>query len=235
MTRQRQITADTLRSLPSQKVKEIFEVLGPQKTEELKHDWNFWARDAQLEPDRDWNTWFINAGRGFGKTRTGVEWVREQVKLGKKLADQLTDEQIGLISKYYNSLSDKESSELDSQLVQGRNNTELHAMAESMASERKDKIISNNKITLTQKDVVEVNPWINISTRYSIPSVVEATVKSKKDYGLFINIEDGVTGLLHVSEIGEETMTVFNPGDKITVQITRIDEGTMKVFLKMPQ
>ena len=80
MTRQRQITADTLRSLPSQKVKELFEALGPQKTEELKHDWNFWARDAQLEPDGDWNTWFINAGRGFGKTRSGVEWVREQVR-----------------------------------------------------------------------------------------------------------------------------------------------------------
>ena len=96
-------------------------------------------------------------------------------------------------------------------------------------------IISNKKITLTQKDVVDVNPWINISTRYQIPSVVEATVKSKKDYGLFITIEDGVTGLLHISEIGEETMSVFNPGDKITVQITRIDEATMKVFLKMPQ
>ena len=96
-------------------------------------------------------------------------------------------------------------------------------------------IISNKKITLTQKDVVEVNPWINISTRYQIPSVVEATVKSKKDYGLFITIEEGVTGLLHISEIGEETMSVFNPNDKITVQITRIDEGTMKVFLKMPQ
>jgi len=96
-------------------------------------------------------------------------------------------------------------------------------------------IISNNKITLTQKDVVEVNPWINISKRYTIPSVVEATVKSRKDYGLFINIEDGVTGLLHISEMGEETMSVFNPGYKITVQITRIDEATMKVFLKMPQ
>lgn len=96
-------------------------------------------------------------------------------------------------------------------------------------------IISNKKITLTQKDVVDVNPWINISKRYTIPSVVEATVKSKKDYGLFINIEEGVTGLLHVSEIGEETMSLFNPGDKITVQITRIDEATMKVFLKMPQ
>jgi small subunit ribosomal protein S1 len=96
-------------------------------------------------------------------------------------------------------------------------------------------IISNKKITLTQKDVVDVNPWINISKRYAIPSTVEATVKSRKDYGLFINIEDGVTGLLHISEIGEETMSVFNPGDKITVQITRIDEATMKVFLKMPQ
>ena len=96
-------------------------------------------------------------------------------------------------------------------------------------------IISNNKITLTQKDVVEINPWINITKRYAIPSVVEAVVKSRKDYGLFINIEDGVTGLLHISEIGEETMSVFNPGDKITVQITRIDEATMKVFLKMPQ
>lgn len=95
-------------------------------------------------------------------------------------------------------------------------------------------IISNKKITLTQKDVVEINPWINIGQRYQIPSVVEATVKSKKDYGLFITIEDGVTGLLHISEIGEETMSVFNPGDKITVQITRIDEATMKVFLKMP-
>lgn len=80
----RAITAETLRSLPASKVKELFQALGPMKTEELKHDWNFWARDAQLEPEGLWNTWFINAGRGFGKTRTGVEWVREQVKRGKK-------------------------------------------------------------------------------------------------------------------------------------------------------
>ena len=86
MTRpQRKITADTLRQLPSTKVKQLFEELGPQKVEELKHDWNFWARDNQLEPDsKDWNTWFINAGRGFGKTRSGVEWVRENVKRGVK-------------------------------------------------------------------------------------------------------------------------------------------------------
>ena len=81
----RQITADTLRELPKSKVNELFEALGPRKVEELKHDWNFWARDNQLAPEGDdWNTWFINAGRGFGKTRSGVEWVREQVKGGVK-------------------------------------------------------------------------------------------------------------------------------------------------------
>ena len=84
MTQKRAITADILRGLTTKELKSLFENLGPLKTEELKHDWNFWARDAQLEPEGDWNTWFINAGRGFGKTRTGVEWVREQVKKGKK-------------------------------------------------------------------------------------------------------------------------------------------------------
>ena len=86
MTRpQRKITADTLRELPAARVKELFDELGPRKVDELKHDWNFWARDNQLEPDgSDWNTWFINAGRGFGKTRSGVEWVRENVKRGTK-------------------------------------------------------------------------------------------------------------------------------------------------------
>ena len=85
MSAVRKITADALRELPKSKVKDLFEQLGPLKTEELKHDWSFWARDNQLAPEgKDWNTWFINAGRGFGKTRSGVEWVREQVKAGVK-------------------------------------------------------------------------------------------------------------------------------------------------------
>ena len=81
---QRKLTADTLRKLPKDKVDEVFKQLGPKKVEELKHTWSFWARDEQLEPEGDWNVWFLNCGRGFGKTRSGVEWVREQVKKGHK-------------------------------------------------------------------------------------------------------------------------------------------------------
>lgn len=44
---------------------------------EMLHDWRFWARPAQLAPAGDWSVWCVLAGRGFGKTRLGVEWLHE--------------------------------------------------------------------------------------------------------------------------------------------------------------
>jgi len=38
--------------------------------------WRAWARPDQLPPEGEWRTWLILAGRGFGKTRAGAEWVR---------------------------------------------------------------------------------------------------------------------------------------------------------------
>lgn len=55
---------------------------------QLLHDWRFFARESQVAPpDRKddgtlWQIWLILAGRGFGKTRTGAEWIREQIKAG---------------------------------------------------------------------------------------------------------------------------------------------------------
>ncbi|WP_370183976.1 DNA-packaging protein [Alteriqipengyuania sp.] len=42
----------------------------------LAYHWPLWARVEQLAPPGDWHTWLICAGRGFGKTRAGAEWVR---------------------------------------------------------------------------------------------------------------------------------------------------------------
>src|SRR5690349_13032137 len=39
--------------------------------------WEIWARDEQLPPEGAWRVWLISAGRGFGKTRAGAEWVRD--------------------------------------------------------------------------------------------------------------------------------------------------------------
>lgn len=49
----------------------------------LLYDWGFWARSNQLEPSGSWRTWLLLAGRGFGKTRTGAEWVRAMVETGR--------------------------------------------------------------------------------------------------------------------------------------------------------
>lgn len=47
---------------------------------ELEHLWRYWARPNQLPPQGDWYLWLILTGRGWGKTRTGAEWVRREVE-----------------------------------------------------------------------------------------------------------------------------------------------------------
>jgi phage terminase large subunit-like protein len=44
------------------------------------HDWSQWSHAGQRPPPGDWRTWLILAGRGFGKTRAGAEWVRAQAE-----------------------------------------------------------------------------------------------------------------------------------------------------------
>lgn len=47
--------------------------------ESLKFDWRHWARPNQLPPNGDWDIWILLAGRGFGKTRTGAEYIKERM------------------------------------------------------------------------------------------------------------------------------------------------------------
>lgn len=51
--------------------------LSDEEKAELKYHWDFWARPNQKAPPGLWNTWLALAGRGFGKTRMGSEWVRD--------------------------------------------------------------------------------------------------------------------------------------------------------------
>lgn len=49
----------------------------------LSYEWPYLARPSQLAPAGDWRTWLILAGRGFGKTRTGAEFIRAEVEAGR--------------------------------------------------------------------------------------------------------------------------------------------------------
>lgn len=77
--------AERLAKLPENDRRDIVSLLSEDDALALLHDWrNFNARPEQVSPDGEWDIWAIIAGRGFGKTRAGSEWVREQVKSGRK-------------------------------------------------------------------------------------------------------------------------------------------------------
>ncbi len=57
--------------------------LTEQQAHDLLADWRFWARPSQLPPPGEWRFWLLMAGRGFGKTRSGAEYVCEEVQAGR--------------------------------------------------------------------------------------------------------------------------------------------------------
>ena len=79
--------ADTCRAqriadLPQARRLAWIDRLTPAQQNRVAHRWSLWARSLQLPPPGDWRVWLLLAGRGFGKTRSGAEFVRARVKGG---------------------------------------------------------------------------------------------------------------------------------------------------------
>lgn len=80
-----QSQADRLANLPESERAAFVTSLSDQEAKALFYDWRgFQARPEQIAPGGDWDIWLALAGRGWGKTRAGAEWVREQVESGAR-------------------------------------------------------------------------------------------------------------------------------------------------------
>lgn len=77
-------------SLENEERHAFLAALSESEKAELRFHWKLWARAEQLPPPGEWQTWLICAGRGFGKTRAGAEWVRH-------IAKRNTDARIALV------------------------------------------------------------------------------------------------------------------------------------------
>jgi phage terminase large subunit-like protein len=82
---------ELLSSLTDEEKLKVISSLSDEEAIAILYDWHIWARPQQLPPEGDWNTWLILAGRGFGKTRTGAEWVR-------MMAESTPDARIALLA-----------------------------------------------------------------------------------------------------------------------------------------
>ncbi len=79
-----QSPAEALAGLPLNERMQWLSTLGPAEQAALEYEWGFWARPNQREPKVPYKVWLILSGRGYGKTKTAAETVRNWVESGEK-------------------------------------------------------------------------------------------------------------------------------------------------------
>ncbi len=94
-----------------------------------------------------------------------------------------------------------------------------------------------NKVALSLKKMCS-NPWETITERYQPGQVVEAVVKNIVSYGVFVRLEEGVDGLIHVSELGGNgdkvsPWDVLEENQKIRVEIIHLDPKEQRLGLSL--
>lgn len=97
----------------------------------------------------------------------------------------------------------------------------------------------NAKVSLGLKQITD-NPWSDIYDKYPTGSTAKGKVVNVMPYGVFVEIEKGIEGLLHSSEITWQKKLVnpqemFNVGDEIEVQIINVDQDSKRISLSMKQ
>ena len=92
------------------------------------------------------------------------------------------------------------------------------------------------KISLGIKQLVP-DPWDRIPYDYPVGKVVDGKILKVLDFGAFVELEKGVEGLVHVSEISddhvEDPRTILTAGQDVKVQILHADQGERKIALSM--
>ena len=96
-----------------------------------------------------------------------------------------------------------------------------------------------NRVSLGMKQLGD-DPWVNLSRRYPTRTRVQAVVTNLTDYGCFAEIEEGVEGLVHVSEMDWTNKNIHPSrvvavGDQIEVMILDIDEERRRISLGIKQ
>jgi len=95
------------------------------------------------------------------------------------------------------------------------------------------------RISLGLKQL-EPNPWTTIDSRYSVGSVVEGRVRNMTDFGAFVEIEEGIDGLVHVSDLSwtkrvKHPSEVLRKGQVVQAVILNIDSGSHRLSLGIKQ
>jgi len=97
----------------------------------------------------------------------------------------------------------------------------------------------NERISLGLKQV-EPDPWLTLDERYPVNSIVTGKVRNLTNFGAFVELEDGIDGLVHISDmswtrrIGHPS-EIVKKGDDVTVRVLSLDKANRRVSLGLKQ
>jgi small subunit ribosomal protein S1 len=96
--------------------------------------------------------------------------------------------------------------------------------------------LDKQKVALSIKRT-QPEPWKQVQDKYQVGEVVEATISQLSNFGAFARLEEGLEGLIHISELAEGRVEkpgdIVKPGDKVKVRILRIDPDNKRLALSL--
>lgn len=94
------------------------------------------------------------------------------------------------------------------------------------------------RISLSLK-AAQPDPWENITERYQIGELVTGEVTRTVEFGAFVKLEDGVEGLVHISQLAnrhvDDPAEVVKPGDQVTVKVISLDPKARRIGLSIKE
>ena len=94
----------------------------------------------------------------------------------------------------------------------------------------------NERFSLGIKQL-QPDPWETVAQRYDVGSEITGTITNITDFGVFVELEEGIEGLVHVSEISKEKIKtpvgMFNVGDIINAKVMNINSDERRIGLSI--
>jgi small subunit ribosomal protein S1 len=95
------------------------------------------------------------------------------------------------------------------------------------------------RISLGLKQV-ESNPWLELADKYPIGSHIEGRVRNLTEFGAFVEVEDGIDGLIHISDMSwskrlKHPSEMLKKGDKVEAMVLNIDAENQRLSLGLKQ
>ena len=99
--------------------------------------------------------------------------------------------------------------------------------------------VESKRISMGVKQI-EPNPWTKVQEKYSLGSTVTGKVRNLTNYGAFIELEEGIDGLIHVSDMSwtkkvEHPSEIVKKGDIVEVKVINVDPNNQRIALGLKQ